>query len=64
MRCHQEMLMSWICMGKARWDILVKVLQDDLGEFCVADKIIKMLAEMKMRNLTYVNSDLQYNYHT
>ena len=62
MRCHQEMLMSWIRMGKARWDILVKAIQNGLHNFSVAEKIKNMLAEK--RNLTYVNSDLQYNYHT
>ena len=54
--------MSWIRMGKARWDILVKAIQNGLHNFSVAEKIKNMLAEK--RNLTYVNSDLQYNYHT
>ena len=44
-RCRQEMLMSWIHLGNARWDILVKVLQDDVHEVAIAEKIKKMLAE-------------------
>ena len=44
-RCRQEMLMSWIRLGNARWDILVKVLQDDVHEVAVAEKIKKMLSE-------------------
>ena len=39
------MLMSWIRLGNARWDILVKVLQDDVHEVAVAEKIKKMLPE-------------------
>ena len=45
-RCRQEMLMSWIRLGNARWDILVKVLQhDDVHEVAVAEEIKKKLAE-------------------
>ena len=44
-RCRQEMLMSWIRLGNARWDILVKVLQDDVHEVAVAEKIKKMHPE-------------------
>ena len=44
-RCRQEMLMSWIRLGNARWDILVKVLQYDVHEVAVAEKIKKMLTE-------------------
>ena len=36
------MLMTWIRLGNARWDILVKVLQDDVHEVAVAEKIKKM----------------------
>ena len=40
------MLMSWIRLGNARWDILVKVLQhDDVHEVAVAEEIKKKLAE-------------------
>ena len=42
-RCRQEMLMSWIRLGNARWDILVKVLQD-VHEVAVAEQIKKMLS--------------------
>ena len=44
-RCQQEMLMSWIRLGNARWDILVKVLQDDVHEVAVAERIKKMHPE-------------------
>ena len=52
-RCQLEMLRTWICSGNARWDILVKVLQDNLHIYDVAMEIKQMLAEK--RNLMYVN---------
>ena len=38
MRCRQEMLMSWINIGNAKWSILVNVLHD-LKEVAVAEII-------------------------
>ena len=39
-RCRQEMLMSWIDLGNAKWSVLVKVLCD-VNEVAVAEKIVQ-----------------------
>ena len=40
-RCRQEMLMSWIDLGNAKWSVLVNVLRHDVNDVAVAENILQ-----------------------